>query len=477
MSSRHWIALAATGLALCGAASVRAEPTGSRRELAQRLDAALRNPALRGARIGVCVADERSGAALYERDADRLLVPASNLKLTTAVAALSAFGPTHRFETQIASDAAPDAEGRVQWLYLRGGGDPALTSEDFWRLAADLRRLGLASIARGLVLDDGYFDAQRWHPSWGVPSSRAYNAPIGAFTVNYGAFAIAVAPGRGSGPPSVRADPPVAYLEIASSVARAPARGRARLHVDLGDAGARQPVRVTGMLPADAELQLVQRSVQDPTRYAGEVLRMQLEAVGIRVGPALEVRALPADAVPLHVFEGRALSDVVKLFLKYSNNQIGEALVKQLGARAAGAPGSWDKGLPAVAAELRGLGLDPGGMLLRDGSGLSYENRVSPRFLVQTLRAGIQSFRFGPEFVAALPIAHADGTLSGRAEAAEAAVRAKTGLLTRVTGLSGVARLPEGESAVFSILVNGFRGDAHSAIGAVDGFVAALVGR
>jgi serine-type D-Ala-D-Ala carboxypeptidase/endopeptidase (penicillin-binding protein 4) len=115
------------------------------------------------------------------------------------------------------------------------------------------------------------------------------------------------------------------------------------------------------------------------------------------------------------------------------------------------------------------------GSLQLDGSGLSHENRATPRLLVAALRAARASFEFGAEYEAALPIAGTDGTLEERAEAVRARVRAKTGLLTRVTGLSGYARMADGQRVVFSILVNGYRGGAHSAMSAVDGFVAALV--
>src|SRR5271169_857785 len=127
------------------------------------------------------------GGVRFERDPDRPLVPASNLKLLTAVAALATFGPSYRFVTRVQADTAPDDAGQVGTLYVRGGGDPALASEDWWRLAADLRRAGLRG-ARQLVVDDSAFDRERWHPSWGTTSSRAYFAPIGALEANYGAF-------------------------------------------------------------------------------------------------------------------------------------------------------------------------------------------------------------------------------------------------------------------------------------------------
>jgi D-alanyl-D-alanine carboxypeptidase/D-alanyl-D-alanine-endopeptidase (penicillin-binding protein 4) len=115
-------------------------------------------------------------------------------------------------------------------------------------------------------------------------------------------------------------------------------------------------------------------------------------------------------------------------------------------------------------------------MVVVDGSGLSPRSRVSPRSLVAALRGGSEAFRFGPELVAALPIAGRDGTLERRAREALDDVRAKTGLLSdqRTTSLSGFAELADGEIAVFSILVNGYKGGTSAAMDAVDAWVAQL---
>ena len=118
--------------------------------------------------------------------------------------------------------------------------------------------------------------------------------------------------------------------------------------------------------------------------------------------------------------------------------------------------------------ELDALGIDLTAMVVSDGSGLSYENRLTPVVLVSALRVASDSFRFGSEFQAALPIAGADGTLQERATAATGLLRAKTGLLTRVTSLSGYAIDANGERMAFSILVNGFRHTAAAAMDAVD---------
>jgi len=96
---------AALALTLAGSAAAT--------ELSARLDAALQSPALRDARIGVLVVAQEDGRVLYERRPDRALIPASNLKILTAIAALSAFGPAHRFVTEIYADAPPAAVARA----------------------------------------------------------------------------------------------------------------------------------------------------------------------------------------------------------------------------------------------------------------------------------------------------------------------------------------------------------------------------
>lgn len=472
---RLWIrSRALPSLLVC---ALLGSPAGSpAAELADRLDAALGVRALRGARIAALVVAE-DGSLLYERTPDRALIPASNMKILTALGALHAFGPTHRFTTELLSEASPAADGSVETLFVRGSGDPALTSEDFWRLASDLRRRGVTQVRGDLVLDDAAFDDSRWNPSWGPTGARAYHAPVGALTVNYGAFAVIVTPAAVAGEP-LRAliDPPIPYLTLSLRGQTGTAAARSSLVVDRQAAADGELVTVSGAMPVGHEAKTFHRSVLDPARYAGAVLRRQLESLGIPVAGETRLGHTPEQAVSVLEYQGPPMSEVVWLFMKYSNNQIGEALVKLLGARASGEPGSWKNGTAALRTELLAVGLPLDGLVLLDGSGLSYENRVTPRLLVAALRTASAGFALGPEFLAALPIAGADGTLEERAENASSRVRAKTGLLTRVTALSGFAQRGNGERVVFSLLVNGFRGSAEQAMDAVDGFAEVLAG-
>ncbi len=442
---------------------------------AARLDTALSAKTLRGAQISALVVDRADGRVRFERDADRALVPASNQKILTSLAALETFGPAHRFTTWIGADAAPDAEGGVATLFVRGGGDPALTSEDWWRLASDLRLAGLRRVRGDVVLDDSAFDRVGWHPDWGPVSSRAYHAPVSALAANYGAFAVEVrSGGEVGGPAPARIDPPLGWLLLDNRATTGPPGSPRRLKLERAPRDGGEGVRVRGSLPRGGEPRTLYASVSDATRYAGEVLVLQLRAVGIEVGGGVRRGAVPAGAAELLEFRGRPLAEVVRLFMKYSNNAIAESLVKSIGLAVAGRPGSWERGIGAMRGSLERLGLDVSAVRLSDGSGLSRRNRVPARVLVDALRAADASFDFGPELLASLPIAGADGTLRERTSDARGAVRAKTGRLDGVATLSGFARPAGGGAMVFSLLVNGPRDDA-TVVDAIDAFAAALV--
>ncbi|MCS5636702.1 MAG: D-alanyl-D-alanine carboxypeptidase/D-alanyl-D-alanine-endopeptidase [Myxococcota bacterium] len=460
------------------ALSADALGTPSRSPLEARLDSALDAEPLAKARVAALVVAAEGGEVLYARDPDGLRIPASNAKILTALAALDAFGPTHRFITRVFADRALDAAGAVGEVVVRGGGDPALNSEDWWRLAADLRFQGLRRVDGDLLVDASFFDSQLWHPDWGEVSARAFHAPIEGLSANYGAFFVRLEPGAAEGDPlRVEVDPPLAYFEVVNRGVTGKAGARPSLAVTLGKAGKRgESIVVSGRLAVGGEPRTFARSVRQPALYAGALLKFQLEGVGVEVKGDVR-RASAAHPVELLLHRGRPLAEVVQLFLKYSNNAMAESLLKAMGSQASGGPGTWPGGLAEVRRRLDALGVEISSGRLIDGSGLATGNRLSPRMLVNALAVGRDSFRFGPEFVAALPIGGRDGTMEERVIAVRDGVRAKTGFLggQRVMALSGFAERADGSVAIFSILVNGYRGPADQAMAAVDAWVGGLV--
>ncbi len=481
MPQRSRFVVAATVLCLVGlgwatpARPADPTPTDGDAALERALGAALSTAALREVALSVLVVDRSSGHRVFARDPARVLIPASNQKLLTAAAALQGFGPTYRFETRLVARAPIDADGAVDDLCVVGAGDPAMTSEDWWRLAADLRRAGLRQVRGDICLDDSIFDQQRWHPSWKPVSARAYHAPISGLSANYGAFAVEIGPGPAPGAPArVDLDPPLLHFTLRNQATTA-GGGAPRLLVRRRAREAGEAVEVSGKMPRGRDPRVIYRSTARPTLYAGALFRAQLQANGIAAGQGLRPDRAGPDAALLHVHRGKTMAEIVQLLLKYSNNQIAEALVKSLGVLESGAPGSWESGVRSLRAELARRALPLDGVAVADGSGLSRDNRVSAALLVALLQEIDRDFASRPEILSALPIAGMDGTLKDRAAAVRGRVRAKTGRLDGVASLSGVAAAAGGREYVFALIANGPAGNDTAVSAAIDRFLAALV--
>ena len=442
--------------------------------LSQALDAFLRAPSLRGARVGVVVEDLATGQRLAEHQADVDLVPASNQKLLISAAALERWGPAHRFETPILLEGTLSDGVLDGTLWIVGQGDPSFVSETLWKLAEEIRLRGIREITGGIGVDASRFDALRFHPDWEPVSSRAYYAPVSALSANYSSFRVDVVPGDKVGAPvALRLAPSLPYFRSAADAVTLRGGGQLVLDVDVLPDGTGESVRVSGAVSADRPTSTYWRAVALPERYAASLLRAQLEAQGVRVAPRVRVGPAPADARELLRFQGEPLSLQVRLLEKFSNNFVAEQLTKILGAEAYGPPGTWEKGTRALAAYLDGAGIADPANAIADGSGLSPRNHIAPATLAAVLRRGAQRFDTGPEFLAALPIGGREGTLEDRMRDG-VAIRAKTGHLRRVAALSGIVPGPNGTTRVFSILVNGSRGDAEGVDAAIDRFAERL---
>jgi D-alanyl-D-alanine carboxypeptidase/D-alanyl-D-alanine-endopeptidase (penicillin-binding protein 4) len=437
------------------------------------LDALLADPRLRGARIGALVVDLWSGETLASHEAERALVPASNQKILISIAALEHWGPSHRFATRLYAAGAED--GVVDGpLWVEARGDPSLVSERLWSLAEEVRLRGIRAIPDGIAVDATYFGDSGHHPDWLPLSQRAYEAPTSAFAANYSTFRLEVSAAAAAGE-LARLDlaPRTDYFRLRAEARTVNGRGQLRLGITpLSDATGER-IQMAGSVGLGRRESLW-RSVAFPERYAASVLRQQLEAHGIRVGPGIRFGSRPPDTPELLRFEGAALAELVASLNKYSNNFIAEQLFKCMGAERYGPPASWEKGAQALEAWLAEREMADPHTIVADGSGLSARNRISPRTLVALLRRGAMDPDSGPELLASLPLGGLDGTLRDRDLADRSGVRAKTGHLRAAAALSGVLPAADGRALVFSLIVNGARRGPEDVDAALDDLVSAL---
>lgn len=374
-----------------------------------------------GRHVLAAVAPLTGGPAVFTRGTDRA-IPASTTKVVTAAAALLALEPDHRFETQVVTD------GRRR-VVLVGGGDPFLASrpaEDptsaveadvrtlAERAAKALRRDGVRRVSVGY--DDTLFTGPAVNPTWEddyVPDGVV--APITALWVDQGR------PDSGFG------------------------------------------------------------RVADPAQAAADAFAEALRQAGIRVPEDPSAASAPAagSPAPLASATSAPVSRIVEQLLETSDNEASEVLLRHIGLAQSG-EGSSASGRRGVEQLLGQQGVELGSSVLYDGSGLSRRSRLDPDVLVDVLRlsASEQLPDLRP-VLSGLPVAGFTGSLADRMDEGPPAglgrVRAKTGTLTAVSSLAGVATDLDGNAMAFVLMADRVRlPDTLDARVALDSAAAAL---
>jgi D-alanyl-D-alanine carboxypeptidase/D-alanyl-D-alanine-endopeptidase (penicillin-binding protein 4) len=440
------------------------DPVERRAWLDARLDELWTTPVLAKAKISAIVLESDSGKILYAHGEKTALNAASNVKIVTSSAALSLLGPEYRWRTTLAIVGPPGgpplpAGGELGGdLYLRGAGDPTLSTEDLATMVGDLAALGLHKVRGSLVIDDSLFDGGYVPPAYDQKNeSTPSRAASSAASLNDNVVAVTIIPGAAAGAPArVVIDPASPYFTVAGRVVTATS-GPAVPGVETKEEGGRTRVSVSGRVRLGADPRTVYRRVAQPSLFLGQTLRQLLEKRGIAIGGSVRVGAAPAQGLRvLAAHDSAPLAVVVQELNKRSNNFTAEQILRTLGAEIGGHPGNWDKGLKAVARYLAGLDIKVGSYQMMNGSGLYDSNRFSSEQIATILRGAAHDFRISAEFLASLAVAGTDGTIAHRmgGTLAERYVRAKTGTLANVSCLSGFAGSPGRTPLVFSIIVN-----------------------
>jgi D-alanyl-D-alanine carboxypeptidase/D-alanyl-D-alanine-endopeptidase (penicillin-binding protein 4) len=294
----------------------------------------------------VLVMDAESNE-LVAQNADKPFVPASVTKIVTAWLAMEVLGGDYRFQTRFFLD-----DKRV--LYVRGGGDPFLVSEELARLASRLvAAVGKAPLTR-IVLDASYFSSNLRIP--GVEdTNEAYDALNTALAVNFNTIH---AVRRGKRIRSAENQTPLTPIAISQFRARGP-NGRGRISL-----------------------------IQDPAvslQYAGELLAAFIKRAGGSLSGDIATGSVPEGLGPVYVHrQSRTLSEILSEMLHYSNNYIANQVFLEIGGHRQGGPVSLEKSLKVARKILDAHDLAES-IHLEEGSGISRGNRFTARGLARLL--------------------------------------------------------------------------------------------
>jgi serine-type D-Ala-D-Ala carboxypeptidase/endopeptidase (penicillin-binding protein 4) len=347
---------------------------------------------------GYMVADD--GKTQRHRE-NEPFIPASTLKILTGLVALERLGLAYRFETHFFLD-------RQNNLYIKGFGDPLLTSETLLEIGIKLRTMGIERL-HSLCLDDSVFDL-RDETASEENSAKSYDAPNSALAVNFNAVALQVSE-RGEVTPGEPETPPLPLMrELGRGL---PLGSHHRLNINTLPPLPEKPATL---------------------RYAAELFSAQLQRAGIVIQQTWTVRKAPDGLQPILIHQSRAaLDEIVSECLKYSNNFIANQLFLACGAHAYGLPATWEKARKTFTDyAATTLGLAPDNLTIVEGAGLSRQNRLSAAGLIQILN------RFKPYATLLHP---------------RDAVPLKSGTLTGVYCYAGY--FPKDENLIpFAILLN-----------------------
>jgi D-alanyl-D-alanine carboxypeptidase/D-alanyl-D-alanine-endopeptidase (penicillin-binding protein 4) len=425
-------------------------------DFSRRIERVLNDPCLAGADVCMVVKSIATGKLLYSKNPDRLMVPASNMKIVTSAAALGILKPSYRFKTLILHSGERDGETLKGDLVIRGSGDPHLVSEDMWLIVNELRKRGIRRVTGNLVLDDSYFDDEKFPPTWKLsPTRRAFEAPSGALALNFNSVTINIYPAKnGKDKPHAAIDPQTSYFTLVNKM-RSTSFGKNRITIDLRPGkGGGETVVLGGVVRAGSRERTYYRAVSDPIGYFGLTFLGFAKRAGITFGGKV-MRGMPDEPLKeLYAHTSRPLYQQLMDMNQYSSNFMAEQIVKTIGAEAAGNPGRFENGLSRIREFLVSLGFSPDRFKLADGSGLSTENRASCSLIVGLLERLYTQWDGGPEFITSLARMGREGSVEERLTSTGKVIRVKTGTLKSVSALSGYYPLDSGDILAFSMIHN-----------------------
>ena len=439
-------------------------------------------PEVRRGRIGIKIVSLNSGKVIFENDADKYFMPASNMKNFTIATALETLGPDYRFVTSVFANTKPDTAGTIKGdLRIYGRGDisisTAFNNSDYYKgldnLADKIVAAGIKRVDGSIVGDESYFKGFAIPPTWEWDDLQwYYGAEVSALPLNDNAVDLAVTPGSVGAPCVATISPANTIMQVVNlcTTTSAGSKRNVRVFKQID----RNVLEISGGVPAGDTGYKSSIAITHPAELFVALLKQRLQLKGVTVIGG--TRTLPANVkqasgqIEIAKLESPPFREIIPRIMKPSQNMYTETVLWTLGeyARARtshptveGVSGrsadSQQLGLEEVKTFLTGIGAPPDGILQYDGSGLSRHDLITPSAVVTLYSYMAKQSKYSQVWRDSLTIGGVDGTLANRFKGTAAAgnIRGKTGTIDQVSALSGYMTTAGGEQIVLSIIVNG----------------------
>jgi len=447
----------------------------------------LKNSAgLKYASIGISVKNLNTGKTITAYHASTALIPASTQKLITTAAALTLLKDT-AFATLLQYDGHIEDSVLYGNIYVYGGGDPTLGSENFgkdtfWSAWVDaVKKLGINTIQGNIIADASCFDYYPTPRKWSWEDlGNYYGAPPTGICIYDNTCKIYFKTGEYSGAPTqiIKISPDIPGLKIKNYVKSARIRSDQSYIIGAPFSFDR---RAIGRLPYRRDSFVVKGSIPDPPLLTAQIFAEKLKQNKVKItGQALTTRTFD-DYTPrslrktFYVHTSPHINDIIRLTNRKSINLYAEVLLNHLGLQFYG-KGNTQNGIKVLYDFLDSINIPATQVFLTDGSGLSRYNNVTPDAMVKLLEFMYRSSK-SREFFSALPVAGKSGTLKyfGKNTPLEGRVFAKSGSMKRIRAYAGYMINNKGNTIAFAVILNNFHCSQSSARKYIEKFLIKLL--
>ncbi|MEO0128643.1 MAG: D-alanyl-D-alanine carboxypeptidase/D-alanyl-D-alanine-endopeptidase [candidate division WOR-3 bacterium] len=419
------------------------------------IDTIINVPELKNAHYGIIILDLNKDSIIYNYNGEKLLVPASNMKIITTAASLYFLGKEFRYKTCLYLRGTIKDKKLYGDIILQGRGDPYFSLENLERFVDKIKSLGIIEINGGIIIIDDYFTDERLPAGWSWHYLDAKYAPeISALSFNKNVVSVRLRPTNVGELANVYIYPATGYIKLINRMTTTANSENIIIY--------RKPEENTIVVDGFINIKNardINVAVKDPAMFVGEYFKERLIASNIKISnPVSRIKTYELflnQTQPLLIDSilSPALSEIIKETNTESENLYAEILLKTLGAFRY-KEGSFNSGLNAVKEFLNVCGVDTQNISIWDGSGLSKNNLVSPAALIAVLKFMYNSNLF-EDFYNSLP-EPGKGTLKARFNGFSDTLRAKTGAIQATSCLSGYLKIINGQDYAFSMLFNNF---------------------
>ena len=455
----------------------------SQKNVDSELQKILIQPEYKNATVGIQLVNLETGLPFFELNPEKLMIPASTLKIVTSASALEILGAGYRFKTKVGYIGEILKTNELNGdLVIIGGGDPTLGSEYFKNYETNesfinvwvsrIKAVGIHKINGDIILDGSVYDSEKVPSSWiWGDIGNYYGAGANAFTCYDNLFRLTFqSPKEAGGKTQITAIiPEIEGLKIVNEVvASTDKRDLANV---FGSPFDKNRV-IRGTIPKDRDAFTIKAAVHHPEEIIARELLSQLANEGVLCsGKVIFETADKNRFQTIYNHESPKLEEIIKVLNHESVNLFAEHLLKQIALEKTGL-GNREKGIELIVEYWQSKGIKTNNLFMEDGSGLSHFNAISPAQMVSILVFMAQKSENKEVFINSLPNA-GWGTLAGFNTDffPGETLKAKSGSMTRVRCYAGYLQLDSGDKIAFSIMFNHFTGSHSKLVKEIEKFL------